>query len=344
MNKTKVTVLMPAYNAEKYIRQSIDSILNQSLPDFILLIIDDGSTDKTEEIIHSYNDKRIVYIKNEKNIGVKETLNKGIAIADTEYIARMDADDIAIRERLELQLEYMDSNKEIGVSGGCFEFFGDEIGTVKMPLRDEEIKAKLFFFSGLCHPTIIFRTEILKKNNMLYGSPVDYNDSFGHKINEMEDSGLWHKLKHVTKFGNLDKVLIKYRKEGQNISLKNIKDVHNRKKIMYHYLLNELGIVDPPEDETLFLFSLQYFKDDPKIENIKKYKEFLDRLIIANKSTRVYDLVQFEAAVNRVWEQFFYFLTSVKLKYVLRFWKVSGGFNFQQTVYYLKLRYRSIVK
>jgi hypothetical protein len=175
----------------------------------------------------------------------------------------------------------------------------------------------------------------------LYGSPVPYNDQLGHKINEMEDSGLWHRLKNITRFANLDKVLIKYRKEGQNISIKNLKEVHNRKKILYHYLLGEIGITDPPEDEVLFLFSLQYFKDDPDIENIKKYKNFLAELVKANKHSKVYDIHQFEKAVDRIWEQFFYFITTLKIRYVLRYWKISG-LKFQQMIYYLKFRYRSI--
>lgn len=331
---------MPAYNAEKYIRQSIDSILNQSFSRFILLIIDDGSVDSTEKIIRSYNDERIVYVKNEQNMGVKETLNRGLVMADTEYIARMDADDIAVPERLKWQIEFMDLNQEVGVSGGYFEFFGDESAVVKMPLRDEEIKAKLFFFSGFSHPTVIIRTKILKNNNLFYGCPVSYDDQFGHKINEMEDSGLWHRMKHITQFANIDKVLIKYRKEGQNISGKNVKNVHNRKKIFYHYLLNEIGIIDPPEDEVLFLFSLQYFKDNPQIENIKKYKLFLDQLIEANMRSKIYDVLQFEAAVNRIWEQFFYFVITLKSKYVIRYWKISGGFNFKQTIYYLKFNFK----
>ncbi|MCW3082664.1 MAG: epsE 1 [Bacteroidetes bacterium] len=335
---------MPAYNAEKYIRQSIDSILNQTFSDFLLLIIDDGSVDETENIIRSYTDQRIVYVKNEKNVGVKETLNKGILLSETEYIARMDADDLAVPERLEWQVAFMDANPEVGVSGGHFEFFGDETSLVKMPLTDAAIKAKLFFFSGFCHPTIIMRTQILKDNNLLYGSPIAYPDDFGHRINEMEDSGLWHRLKRITKFANIDKVLLRYRKEGQNISGKNVRDIHNRKKVLYHYLLNEVGMTEFPEDEVLFLFSLQSFKDTPNIDNIKKYKTYLDKLIAANERSNIYDPEQFKVAVNRVWEQFFYFLTSMKNKYVFRYWRVSGGLNVQQMIYLLKFRIRSNVK
>ena len=102
MNKRPtVTVLMPAYNAEKFIRDSIDSVLSQTYSDFELLIINDGSTDKTEEIILSYKDHRIVYVKNEVNLKLIKTLNKGIDLAKGKFIARIDSDDVINPDRIE---------------------------------------------------------------------------------------------------------------------------------------------------------------------------------------------------------------------------------------------------
>ena len=98
---------MPAYNAEKYIGESIKSILNQTFIDFEFIIINDGSRDRTKEIILSYSNDRIVYLENEINSGIVVTLNKGLEYATGEYIARMDADDIAVAERLEKQIEFM---------------------------------------------------------------------------------------------------------------------------------------------------------------------------------------------------------------------------------------------
>jgi glycosyltransferase involved in cell wall biosynthesis len=98
--KFPISVLMPVYNAEKYLKESICSILNQTYGDFEFLIINDGSTDKSEEIILSFKDERIVYHKNESNIKLIATLNKGIALARGKYIARMDADDISLPDRL----------------------------------------------------------------------------------------------------------------------------------------------------------------------------------------------------------------------------------------------------
>ena len=113
----KVTVLMPVYNCEKYLRESIESILNQTFKDFEFLIINDGSSDKSAEIVESYNDNRINFVQNEKNIGLAASLNRGLDIAKGEYIARMDADDISLPERLEKQVRFMETNPQIGICG-----------------------------------------------------------------------------------------------------------------------------------------------------------------------------------------------------------------------------------
>ncbi len=121
----KVTVLMPVYNAEKYLKTAIESILKQTFSDFELLIINDGSTDGSEEIIRSFNDKRIRLFNNEQNLGIIKTLNKGLNLAKGEYIIRMDADDISLPDRLELQVKYMEENPGIGISGTQARIFGD---------------------------------------------------------------------------------------------------------------------------------------------------------------------------------------------------------------------------
>ena len=122
-----VTVLMPVYNAEKYLAEAINSILNQTFTNYELLIINDGSTDKSEEIILKYSDKRIRYIKNDKNIRLVATLNKGIELAKGKYIARMDADDISVPTRLEKQITLLENNEDIGVCGSFLYVFGENI-------------------------------------------------------------------------------------------------------------------------------------------------------------------------------------------------------------------------
>jgi len=117
MKEPKVTVLMPVYNGEKYLNEAIDSILGQTFKDFKFLIINDGSTDGTADILKSYKDSRIKVTNNEKNIGLTKSLNKGLKMAKSEYIARMDADDISLPTRLQKQVEFMDSHPKVGVCG-----------------------------------------------------------------------------------------------------------------------------------------------------------------------------------------------------------------------------------
>ena len=113
MTEPDVTVLLPVFNGALFLHQAIESILSQSFDNFELLIINDGSSDDSEKIIHSYSDHRINYVNNGQNIGLVATLNKGINLARGKYIARMDADDISIANRLKEQKEYLDQHSEV---------------------------------------------------------------------------------------------------------------------------------------------------------------------------------------------------------------------------------------
>src|SRR5215218_8009066 len=111
----QVSVILPVYNGEAYLQEAVDSILAQTFTDFELLIINDGSTDDSERIIDSYKDSRVKHLKNEQNRGLIFSLNRGVEAAKGAYIARMDADDVALPERLEKQMQYLKQNKEVGI-------------------------------------------------------------------------------------------------------------------------------------------------------------------------------------------------------------------------------------
>ncbi len=121
------------YNCEKYLKEAIESILNQTFSDFEFLIINDASIDNSDDIILSYKDERIKYVKNEENLGVSRTLNKGIQIARGTYIARMDSDDISITTRLERQYNFMTNHKEVGICGTWARIFGLQDGKLHPP-------------------------------------------------------------------------------------------------------------------------------------------------------------------------------------------------------------------
>ena len=167
----KVTVLMPVFNGEKYIREAIDSVLKQSFQDFELLIMDDGSTDRTVPLIRGYVDKRIRLILREHDfIG---NLNEGLKLAHGKYVARMDADDIMHTERLKIQVFLMDEHPEYAVSGTWMKNFGDGITPhLLRPFKGEIPDPLLQMLLGniLFHPTIILRKDFLLSRGIKYQS------------------------------------------------------------------------------------------------------------------------------------------------------------------------------
>ena len=330
-----LTVAMPVYNAAAYLAEAIESILNQTYSDFVFLIINDCSTDDTEKVILSYKDERIKYVKNEQNVGVKDSLNKIIELTDTKYLARMDADDIAMPKRLEWQLEFMETHTDIGVCGGLFEVFGVENHIAKIPMKDAEIKARMVFLNQICHPSIMLRMDIFKKDGTRYGVPFDFKDEYGPKISELEDFALWHKIKSRTKFENIDKVILRYRMEGQNISYNKESLVLERKKTFFAFVLSELGITPTPTN-LVYHISYKYFADSKSLDEVSEFRKHLDFILHQNKTRNIYGQSELEAVVEDKWNQLFYHLPPLGINYVRAYWKVSGNWKQKHVTYAFK--------
>ena len=212
----QVTVLLPVYNSEKYIAQAIESILNQTFRNFELLIIDDGSEDSSVKIVQSYSDPRIRIVKNLQNLGLVQTLNRGITLIKSEYLARMDADDIALPDRLEKQLLFMQARPEVGLLGGAIQLMdenGDKQGKITVPINDSYLlKFWLHFENVIKHPTVMLRTELLVKTG-IYDADFIYN----------EDFDLWTRFAAQTEIANLPDLLLYKREHSLNISVINEK-------------------------------------------------------------------------------------------------------------------------
>ncbi len=338
-----ITVVMPVYNAAVYLKESIDSILNQSYTDFIFLIINDCSTDNTEQIILEYNDRRIKYIKNEKNIGVRYSLNKAVDLTQTKYLVRMDADDISLPNRLQWQIDFMEQHLSIGVCGGLYEIFGNQNHVPKIPMKDEEIKAKLIFINQICHPSIMIRMEVLRNNNVHYGVSFEFNDSFGPKISELEDFALWHRLKSLTKFENIDKLILRYRMEGQNISYNKESLVLERKKSFFKHVLNELDI-HPSYNNLLYHISFKYFENSVNKSQIAEFRNHLDLILHQNSKKLIYSQHELIKVVDEKWEQFFYHLPPKGWGYVFSYFKTSKKMKGKHLIYFLKFSINKITR
>lgn len=206
---TKVTVLMPIYNTqEEILRATIDGILEQTFTDFEFLIINDSSTNNVEDVVLSYQDPRIVYIKNPKNMGISESSNLGLKLSKGEYIARQDHDDISEPNRLATQVKFMDENTDYGVCSSFFTVFPKTM-KAEMPVNDEDIKISLVLSgAAICHPASMLRKKVLVDNN------IEYKDEYRYA----EDYQLWVDLLNKTKFHNLPLYLFRYRWFGGNTS------------------------------------------------------------------------------------------------------------------------------
>lgn len=212
----RVSVLMATYNVEKYVAESIESVLNQTFADFEFIIIDD-STDNTPNIIEKYakQDPRIKFIHNKEKSGLVASLNYGLGLCRGEYIARMDGDDISLPRRLEKQVEYMASHLDCGVLGTWIEKFGENIKTTihKYPTRMGIIE--LIRSCSISNPSVMIRAKTLRDNDICYDN----------KYEQCEDYALWAQLITCTQIHNLPDVLLRYRWHSTNTCIVKEADV-----------------------------------------------------------------------------------------------------------------------
>lgn len=204
----KISVLMPVFNGERYLREAVESILNQTLTDFEFIIIDDGSTDRSIEILSAYTDPRLKIIRNQANIGVSQSLNKGLDLALGEYIARMDSDDISLPERFARQVAFMDSHPEIAVCGTWVTMI-DAAGRVvrsRPTPTGQELELNYWRSNPIIHPSVLIRASQLGE--------LRYDD----QILYAQDFDLWFRMKSKYRLDNLPEYLLLYRMHKENIT------------------------------------------------------------------------------------------------------------------------------
>ncbi|MDB4925820.1 glycosyltransferase [Mucilaginibacter sp.] len=206
-----ITVLMPAYNTEKYISEAIESVLQQTHTDFELIIVNDGSTDGTKAIINSYKDERIILI-DQPNMGVAAALNTGLKYSKAPYIARFDADDVCHPQRLEKQIKFLLENPEYILVGSDADYILENNDFLFhfqcIAHSHQEIMEKLYFYCPFMHPTVMY-----KKANVANagGYPTDAHN--------FEDYLLWTAIAKEGKFCNLAEPLIKYRLNSASVTI-----------------------------------------------------------------------------------------------------------------------------
>lgn len=207
----KVTVITPAYNAEKYLSQAIESILKQTFTDFEYIIIDDGSIDNTWQIINSYakQDPRIVSLQNKQNKDIPYTRNKGVKMAKGKYIVWQDADDISLPYRIEKQYNFMEKNTAVGIVGGYLQFFKDDrlLGIRKYQQFDKYLRKSIFRYSPVAQPAAMIRKKCICETGF-----------YDLECRGTEDLDMSFKIGQNYKFANLPQVIIKYRESDTSVT------------------------------------------------------------------------------------------------------------------------------
>lgn len=216
MGKPKVTVLMSVYNNEKHLSDAVNSILNQTFGDFEFLIINDGSTDNSDEILKSYKDSRITIYKNKENIGLAKSLNLGLKKAKGKYIARQDGDDISMPERLKRQVDFLDKYSDYAVVGTFAKVFDEnsrEVRLWKKLIEDDEIRKFLKKGNCIIHGSAMIRTSFLNNVGFYYES-----------MERSQDYELWLRLSKKYKMANIPEVLYFWRTNTGKVGVKYIRN------------------------------------------------------------------------------------------------------------------------
>ncbi len=199
---------MPVYNAGAYLKDAIQSIIDQTFSDYTFLIINDGSTDGSEEIIKGFMDNRICYRKHEINNGLISTLNEGLDLATGTYVVRMDADDVSLPERIEKQVAFMDVNPEIAISGTWLSVINSS-DVIAHPATADECEVMLLYNTVLGHPSTILRREDIIKNNLRFDNGALYAEDYKFWA-EASIKGL--------KLVNIPDTLVNYRVHSEQVS------------------------------------------------------------------------------------------------------------------------------
>ena len=239
-----VTVLMSDYNDGRFLPQAVESILAQSLDDFEFLVIDDGSTDSSADYLAGLTDRRVRVIRNESNLGLTRSLNRGLDEAKGTFVARMDADDVAMPHRLARQVEFLRTHGSVGIVG-CSHTLIDEAGNVVVhaPAVEDDpgIRRKCLLGNPFVHPAVVLRRDVLDAHRLRYDE----------RFRTAQDYELWSRVLTVTRGANLAEPLLKYRLRSGISRIHKAEQLRNHDRIA-HATINRLvpGFRITPEEVT----------------------------------------------------------------------------------------------
>ena len=284
---------MPVYNAAPYVQASILSILSQTFTDFELLVFNDGSTDASGDVIDAITDTRITLINVAKNCGYVAHLNAGLAMARGKYIARMDADDIALPNRFARQISLLENHPEIGLCGTAYQTFDAQDTTVAVPLSDAEIRGAMLWYNPVGHPTVMFRRELIERHGLRYDP--EYMPA--------EDYKLWYDLSLVTQLQNLPEVLLRYRVHAHQISAyMNGTQRANADKVRVLQLLDK-GFRLTPTEQKLYCQLIHRTSLPQTSLELRRWLAVMWKIKHENQRLRAYEDHWFDSLFEQAWQE-----------------------------------------
>ena len=292
VDRPLVSVLLPVRNGGATISVALESLIRQSFSNFEVLVLDDGSSDASANIARAMGDPRIRVFVDDLNRGLAARLNQGIQLARGEYIARMDADDISLPTRLQLQFDLMEQHNEIGLCGTWYESFMDDkvIGKSTYGPDHATICFKHLFQIHLSHGTGMFRTSVLKEHGLYF------NPDFSHA----EDYELWSRISTVTKLANIQQVLYRVRHHENEVS-KKYADVQQANSYrVKEKLFNALGVNVTKEEMDIFQ-SIAYHKYEYSDKFIEGATALLEKMLHAKGYESFFSQKFYETMLAEFW-------------------------------------------
>ncbi len=305
---------MPTYNVAPYVKEAIDSVLHQTFGDFILLVVDDASTDNTLEVVRTIDDPRIRIAAFPNNVGLADNLNRGLDMIDTELMARMDGDDIALPHWLQSEIDYLDAHPEVGVCGGCGQRFGTSQSLIRFPEQHDDIAANMLFECTIIVPTV--RMSVVRQHGLRYRK-----DAF-----PAEDYRFWADCLRVTRLHNIPDTLFHYRMHPTQICTARREEQQRKVAQVRRYMLDWLSTDFTEEEKQYYTGSFMA----PQIASRQDYNErkaFCQKMIEKNRSVGHFDE---DALRRRLDKHLRLTLYSTIVNHYFQ-----GGYSFTQYLHYL---------
>ena len=333
MSAPRVTVLTTLYNKGPFVEEAVRSVLNNAFGDFELLVVDDASTDDGVARVRGINDPRIRIITSAENTGRAAAANRGYDLARGEYVAVLDADDVAHADRLAKQVAFMDAHPEIGVCGSYAQTFGERDHVARWPLEDEEARGLLLFQDPLLYGSCMIRRSMLEEHGIR---------CLSHWRTPGMDYLFLLAIAAHARTATIPEPLTSYRLGEQNF--RHGHDLIEVRAKIYREVFRFYGIPVTEQDVELQLLFHQLYRELPDTRTVRALHRWAKKLKDINQERKLFTVDVFEKRLRQDWARWFYLLADKRLAAALLHLWLSGGWPGARLLYLLKVRVRKAAR